>query len=117
MTSRGLLLLALAACSGSPQPDNPREDAARTDGNGGGGDGSIDAPGGRVPGTLQVTWMHGSASCAQNADPEVQVHAYNTTTHIIRENKCRTFEAPFIYVLQGTTSALVLDTGATMTTT
>jgi glyoxylase-like metal-dependent hydrolase (beta-lactamase superfamily II) len=52
-----------------------------------------------------------------NTDPEVQVHAYNATTHIIRQNKCKTFEAPFIYVLVGSTSALVFDTGATNNTT
>ena len=99
---------------------------------GGGGGGTIDAPGGGrgdgpaladappgglTPGTLAVSWMHGSQNCATNTDPEVQVHAYNATTHIIRQNKCRTFEAPFIYVLQGTTTALVLDTGATTTVT
>jgi glyoxylase-like metal-dependent hydrolase (beta-lactamase superfamily II) len=66
---------------------------------------------------MAVSWMHGSANCNQNADPEVQVHAYNTNTHIIRQNKCDTFEAPFIYVLAGTQKALVLDTGATNTTT
>jgi glyoxylase-like metal-dependent hydrolase (beta-lactamase superfamily II) len=100
---------------------------------GGGGGGAIDAPGGGgsadapalvdappgglSPGSLTVSWMHGSQSCATNTDPEVQVHTYNATTHIIRQNKCRTFEAPFIYVLQGTTGALVLDTGATTTVT
>jgi glyoxylase-like metal-dependent hydrolase (beta-lactamase superfamily II) len=61
--------------------------------------------------------MHGSANCAQDADPEVQVHAYNATTHILRQNKCDNFEAPFVYVLVGATSALVLDTGATTTPT
>ncbi len=84
---------------------------------------SSDAPAGAdaatalVPGDLNVAWMHGSADCNQNTDPEVQVHAYNTTTYIIRQNKCRTFEAPFIYVLIGTDSALMLDTGATTSTT
>jgi glyoxylase-like metal-dependent hydrolase (beta-lactamase superfamily II) len=106
------------------------------DSTGGGGGGTVDAPGGApggatdapgglvdapagglTPGTLAVTWMHGSANCGGNTDPELQVHAYNATTHILRQNKCRTFEAPFIYVLQGTTSALVLDTGATTTVT
>jgi len=70
---------------------------------------------GPVPGNLDVTWMHGSADCRANTDPELQVHAYNATTYIIRQNKCRTFEAPFIYVLIGTRSALSLDTGATDT--
>lgn len=61
--------------------------------------------------------MHGSSDCSQNTDPEVQVHAYNATTYIIRQNKCKTFEAPFVYVLIGTQSALSLDTGATNTPT
>lgn len=71
--------------------------------------------GGLVPGTLVVHWMHGSADCHQNTDPEVQVHSYNATTYIIRQNKCRTFEAPFVYLLIGSKSALSIDTGATDT--
>lgn len=109
------LMLALAACGGGG-PATPPGDGARGDGPGG-GDAAIDAPPGLEPGSMQVSWMHGSASCAQNADPEVQVHAYNATTHIIRQNKCDNFEAPFVYVLVGATSALVLDTGATTTPT
>ncbi|HWO17582.1 MAG TPA: MBL fold metallo-hydrolase [Kofleriaceae bacterium] len=106
--------LAASACvGGQPGPAAPG-DGGRADGGGGGGG---DAPaGGLEPGTLQVRWMHGSASCAQDADPEVQVHAYNATTYILRQNKCDTFEAPFVYVLIGTTSALMLDSGATTTT-
>jgi glyoxylase-like metal-dependent hydrolase (beta-lactamase superfamily II) len=61
--------------------------------------------------------MHGSQNCATNTDPEVQVHTYNATIHIIRQNKCKTFEAPFIYVIEGDTTALMIDTGATTTTT
>jgi len=76
-----------------------------------------DAPGGLTPGNLDVAWMHGSQNCNQNADPELQVHQYNATTYIIRQNKCLTFEAPFVYVLIGTQSALLLDTGATNNTT
>ena len=108
--------LTLAACVGHQPPGQMPADGPNGggDGNGGGGDGSMP---GLEPGTLQVSWMHGSASCGANTDPEVQVHAYNATTHIIRQNKCNTFEAPFVYVLQGTTSAFVLDTGATSTTT
>jgi glyoxylase-like metal-dependent hydrolase (beta-lactamase superfamily II) len=67
-------------------------------------------------GDLNVTWMHGSASCNTNQDPEVQVHAYNATTYILRQNKCDTFEAPFVYVLVGTDRALLLDTGDTTST-
>ena len=57
--------------------------------------------------------MHGAQSCAQSTDPELQVHAYNATTYILRQDKCRTFEAPFVYLLLGTDRALLLDTGAT----
>ncbi|MDQ3340485.1 MAG: MBL fold metallo-hydrolase [Myxococcota bacterium] len=112
--SRVLLLVLFAAC-GSSSPSQPKDDAQAT------GDGpppNPDAPpGGLVPGTLAVSWMHGSQNCAANTDPEVQVHMYNASTIIIRQNKCRTFEAPFIYVLVGTTSALMLDTGGTNTVT
>lgn len=106
---RALVLVVLCACDSSRVQG--QDDASVLE------DASIDAPPGLVPGTLSVTWMHGSASCNANTDPEVQVHAYNATTHIIRQNKCRTFEAPFIYVLQGTQSALAIDTGATNTAT
>ena len=112
------LSLALAACVGAPGGPGGPGGGNGPDAGGGGGDATTgDAPagGGLEPGTLQVSWMHGSANCAQNTDPELQVHAYNATTYIIRQNKCRTFEAPFIYVLIGATSALVLDTGGTST--
>jgi glyoxylase-like metal-dependent hydrolase (beta-lactamase superfamily II) len=68
-----------------------------------------------IPGSLQVSWMHGASPCAQSRDPELQVHAYNASTYIIRQDKCRTFEAPFVYLLLGERQALLLDTGATNT--
>lgn len=77
----------------------------------------VDGANGLEGGSLTVSWMHGSQNCQTNTDPEVQVHAYNATVHIIRQNKCKTFEAPFIYVIEGTTTALSIDTGATSTTT
>jgi glyoxylase-like metal-dependent hydrolase (beta-lactamase superfamily II) len=100
---------------GSVPPSGGSVDAAP-----GTGDASstTDAPGGGLErGSLAVSWMHGSQNCSTNTDPEVQVHAYNATVHIIRQNKCNTFEAPFIYVIEGSTTALALDTGATTTTT
>ena len=103
---RILWVLLAFGCGGSPvAPSDGAADAAA------GGD----ANDGLVPGTLEVAWMHGSANCNQNADPELQVHSYNATTHIIRQNKCRTFEAPFVYVIVGSQTALVLDSGATTT--
>jgi hydroxyacylglutathione hydrolase len=68
-----------------------------------------------LPGSVEVSWMHGAANCAGSTDPELQVHAYNATTYIFRQDKCRTFEAPFVYLLLGSDTALLLDTGATNT--
>ncbi len=112
--------LALSACVGT----------APVGGGGGGGGGgpdggtTADASGttpdgsaGLEGGSLAVSWMHGSANCNTNTDPELQVHAYNATVHILRQNKCDTFEAPFIYLIEGTTTALMIDTGATTTAT
>ena len=103
------------ACSGTTPPGvDPTGDGPKTCD----GKAPDDSGGGRlIPGSLAVSWMHGSANCGANADPEVQVHSYNATTIIIRQNKCRTFEAPFIYVLLGSDKALVLDSGATNTVT
>jgi hydroxyacylglutathione hydrolase len=112
--------LLLLGCAGDLAGDGGAAPDARGDGPGSGGsgsDGGTGSGGGLVPGTLQVRWMHGSASCTQNADPELQLHSYNPTTHLLRQNKCRTFEAPFIYVLVGAERAFVLDTGATNTIT
>jgi len=110
-----LTLYLLVACTGGVP--SPSDVDGRVDPTGDGPPGDHpDAAGGLVPGSLDVAWMHGSANCNTNTDPEVQVHAYNATTYIIRQNKCDTFEAPFIYVLIGTTSALMLDTGDTGST-
>ncbi|HEX5060213.1 MAG TPA: MBL fold metallo-hydrolase [Kofleriaceae bacterium] len=109
--------LLLSSCIGSAPNGGG---GSHPDGGMTSGDGTAnpDAPsGGLESGSLTVSWMHGSANCSQNTDPEVQVHAYNATVHIIRQNKCKTFEAPFIYVIEGTTKALMIDSGATNTTT
>ena len=51
--------------------------------------------------------------CAKNEDPAVEVYRFDADTYILRQNKCVDFEAPFIYVLFGQHTVLVLDTGAT----
>ncbi len=109
------IVAVLAACTGSTPGSGGSTDASTGDAPGG----NPDAPGGGglEAGSLTVSWMHGSQSCAQNTDPELQVHAYNATVRIIRQNKCKTFEAPFIYLIEGSTSALMIDSGATTTTT
>jgi hydroxyacylglutathione hydrolase len=101
----GLLLIAVAACgggSGDDGDDAPPADARPTP----------DA-GPLVPGTIDIAWMHGQPDCEASIDPELQVLAYNTATYVIRQDKCRTFEAPFVYLLLGAEKAFLLDTGAT----
>lgn len=56
-------------------------------------------------------WNHGSIDCEVNSEPSIESYAYDETTFILRQNKCQTFEAPFMYVLVGTEKILVLDTG------
>ena len=64
-----------------------------------------------VPGSMGVRWSEGSANCAKDPQPPLQEHPYNTRTFILRENLCTTFEAPFMYLLIGSTKALLIDTG------
>ena len=64
-----------------------------------------------VPGSMDVHWNEGAPNCAKNTQPPLQVHQYNSQTFILRENPCATFEAPFLYLLIGSTRALLIDTG------
>jgi hydroxyacylglutathione hydrolase len=64
------------------------------------------------PGSMDVQWNSGAADCRKHPPPPLQVHRYNERTFILRENPCATYEAPFLYLLQGTTRALLIDTGA-----
>ena len=57
-------------------------------------------------------WNHGSPDCRSNTDPAIEVFSYDHSSYILRQNKCQSFEAPFIYVLIGREKVLVLDTGA-----
>jgi glyoxylase-like metal-dependent hydrolase (beta-lactamase superfamily II) len=62
---------------------------------------------------LNVRWNHGSRSRSRNTDPQIQVHACDEHTFILRQSKAVNYEAPFIYLLCGNDRALLLDTGAT----
>lgn len=64
-----------------------------------------------VPGSLVVHWDEGAANCQASSQPPLQVHPYNPQTFLMRENLCVTFEAPFIYLLIGSSRALLIDTG------
>lgn len=60
----------------------------------------------------KTNWNHGSKNCKNNRDPVFDVYQHDPTTYILRQNKCLTYEAPFIYILVGKDQILVLDTGA-----
>ena len=64
-----------------------------------------------VPGSMDVHWNEGASNCANQPQPPLQVHPYNSQTFILRENLCATFEAPFLYLLIGSKKALLIDTG------
>ncbi|HEY7175789.1 MAG TPA: MBL fold metallo-hydrolase [Micromonosporaceae bacterium] len=66
-----------------------------------------------VSGSLDVRWIHGAPKRAPNADPPIQVHAYDDHTYVLRQSKATSFEAPFMYLFFGNDRALLLDTGAT----
>ena len=65
-----------------------------------------------VQGSLDVEWSKGAADCATSMAPALQIHRYEPRTFIIREDLCKHFEAPFLYLLIGTEKALLVDTGA-----
>jgi hydroxyacylglutathione hydrolase len=68
--------------------------------------------GGAVP-NLQVKWIHGSEAPKYNTDADIQIHAADEHTYILRQNMCVSWEAPFIFLLFGASKALLIDTGAT----
>ena len=62
---------------------------------------------------LNVAWIHGSEAAKYNTDPDIQVHACDEHTYILRQNMAVSYEAPFMFLLFGASRALLLDTGAT----
>jgi len=58
-------------------------------------------------------WIHGAENCETNQDPAIDVFQYDESSFILRQSKCLSYEAPFIYVLVGDDKTLVIDTGAT----
>lgn len=64
-----------------------------------------------APGSLDVHWNDGAKDCAAKPQPPIQVQRYNARTFILRENLCATYEAPFVYLMVGSTKALLIDTG------
>lgn len=64
-----------------------------------------------APGQLAAPWQAGKADCSHDAPPPIQVQRYNEDTYVLRENPCVTGEAPFMYLLVGTSKALLIDSG------
>ena len=62
---------------------------------------------------LDVAWIHGSESAKHNTDPDIQVHACDEHTFILRQNMAVNYEAPFMFLLFGNDRAVLIDTGAT----
>ena len=62
--------------------------------------------------SFPAQWIHGAANCRQTTDPLLQTHEAAPGTFIFRQSKCSSFEAPFMYLLIGTSQSLLLDTGA-----
>lgn len=60
-----------------------------------------------------VRWIHGAPDCDGSTDPPLQVVAVDDDTFVIRQSKCVHFEAPFLYLLLGSETALLHDSGAT----
>ncbi len=71
------------------------------------------APGIPEPRALDVRWIHGSPSAKHNTDPDIQVHAYDEHTYILRQNMAIDYEGPFLFLLFGNARAVLIDTGAT----
>ena len=58
-------------------------------------------------------WIHGAPDCHLDNQPPIDILAVNESTFILRQNKCTHYEAPFIYVLFGSDTVFIQDTGAT----
>lgn len=58
-------------------------------------------------------WIHGADDCTSDRNPPIEVFEYDAYTYVLRQNKCMHFEAPFMYLLLGKHTALLIDTGAT----
>lgn len=56
--------------------------------------GDITFSDGAVIPDLDVAWIHGSEGAKYNTDPDIQVHACDEHTYILRQNMAVSYEAP-----------------------
>lgn len=61
---------------------------------------------------FEKQWIHGTQDCETQKEPVLEIYQQDAKTYILRQSKCTSFEAPFMYVLMGDNTVLVLDTGA-----
>jgi hydroxyacylglutathione hydrolase len=62
-------------------------------------------------GSMPAHWNEGAKDCKSSGQPPIQAQSYNNTTFLLRENLCATFEGPFMYLLVGSSKALLIDSG------
>jgi glyoxylase-like metal-dependent hydrolase (beta-lactamase superfamily II) len=63
--------------------------------------------------SLDVSWHAGWTSPKHDPAPEIQIHWYDDSTVIMRQNRSVHYEAPFLFLFFGEEAALLVDTGAT----
>jgi len=66
-----------------------------------------------VPRPIDVRWSHGSPSARHNTDPDIQAFDDDPHTVILRQNKAIDYGAPLLFLLFGSSRAVLTDTGAT----
>lgn len=98
ITALSFFVLCALGCSVAPYAQVDRQEASTE---------QVEAYG-----VLTKKWRHGSPQCAKQDSPSFDVLSVSANTHILRQDKCKTFEAPFIYLLEGESRSLLLDTGA-----
>jgi len=63
-------------------------------------------------GLYTKAWQHGAADCKAEQGAAFEVYQHDARSYIFRQNKCHSYEAPFLYLLLGQDKVLLLDTGA-----
>lgn len=67
-------------------------------------------PAGIAAGTLPDRWRSQTPPCMEI--PDWQVHEYNPRLFLLRQSPCANYEKPFVFLVFGSSRALLLDTGA-----
>ncbi|PRC94288.1 MBL fold metallo-hydrolase [Solimicrobium silvestre] len=64
-----------------------------------------------IPLLLTTKFSPGASDCDHNPPPPLEIRQFDATTYVLRESLCVTDEAPFMYLIIGSTRALLIDTG------